>query len=184
MRNHCKTKVCLKPIIFKWVLTTELICLQLALSCLSIHVMSWFNSYGWISPSRQDRVTRARFIYPQILKQAKYTYIVFEKMVLNTLDIRHRGTVVSEKWDESCAWSSWWPWECLQVMDLWEGNHVEPQWRCESHLVVSNSFWPHGLYSPWNSPGQNTGVSSCSLLQGTLPTQGLNPGLPHCRQIL
>ena len=40
------------------------------------------------------------------------------------------------------------------------------------------------LYSPWNSPGQNTGVSSLSLLQGIFPSQGLNPGLPHCRQIL
>ena len=41
-----------------------------------------------------------------------------------------------------------------------------------------------GLYSPWNSPGQNTGVGSLSLLQGIFPSQGLNPGLPHCRQIL
>ena len=40
------------------------------------------------------------------------------------------------------------------------------------------------LYSPWNPPGQNTGVSSLSLLQGIFPTQGLNPGFPHCRQIL
>ena len=54
----------------------------------------------------------------------------------------------------------------------------------ESRLVVSDSFWPNGLYSPWNSPGQNTGVGSFSLLQGIFPTQGLNPGLPHCRQIL
>ena len=37
---------------------------------------------------------------------------------------------------------------------------------------------------PWNSPGQNTGVSSLSLLQGTFPTQGSNPGLPYCRRIL
>ena len=37
---------------------------------------------------------------------------------------------------------------------------------------------------PWNSPGQNTGVGSLSLLQGILPTQESNPGLPHCRQIL
>ena len=43
---------------------------------------------------------------------------------------------------------------------------------------------PHGLYSPWNSPGQNTGVGSLSLLQGIFPTHGLNPGLPHCRTIL
>ena len=43
---------------------------------------------------------------------------------------------------------------------------------------------PYGLYSPWNSPGQNTGVGSLSLLQGIFPTQGSNPGLPHCRGIL
>ena len=43
---------------------------------------------------------------------------------------------------------------------------------------------PHGLYSPWNSPGHNTGVSSLSLLQGIFPTQGSNPGLLHWRQIL
>ena len=40
------------------------------------------------------------------------------------------------------------------------------------------------LYSPWNSPSQNTGVGSLSSLQGIFPTQGSNPGLPHCRRIL
>ena len=54
----------------------------------------------------------------------------------------------------------------------------------DSHSVVSDSLQPHGLYSPWNSPGQNTGVGSHSLLQGIFPTQGSNPGLPYCRQIL
>ena len=49
---------------------------------------------------------------------------------------------------------------------------------------MSNSLRPQGLYSPWNSVGQNTGVGSLSLFQGIFPTQGLNPGLPHCRQIL
>ena len=44
---------------------------------------------------------------------------------------------------------------------------------------MSNFLRPHGLYSPWNSPGQNTGVGSISLLQEVFPTQGLNPGLPH-----
>ena len=43
----------------------------------------------------------------------------------------------------------------------------------ESHLVTSNSLQPHGLYSPWNSPGQNTGVGSLSLLQEIFATQGL-----------
>ena len=55
---------------------------------------------------------------------------------------------------------------------------------CESCSAVSDSLRPHGLYSPWNSPGQNTGVGSCSPLQGIIPTQGSHPGLPHCRQIL
>ena len=54
---------------------------------------------------------------------------------------------------------------------------------CKSHSVVSDSLWTHGLYSPWNSPGQNTGVGSLSLLQGIFPTQGSNPGLPHCRWV-
>ena len=48
----------------------------------------------------------------------------------------------------------------------------------ESLSVVSDSLWPHGLYSPWNFPGQNTGVHRLSLLQGIFPTQGSNPGLP------
>ena len=53
----------------------------------------------------------------------------------------------------------------------------------ESCSVVSDSLqWT--LYSPWNSPGQNTGVGSHSLLWGIFPAQGLNPGFPHCRQIL
>ena len=54
----------------------------------------------------------------------------------------------------------------------------------ESHSVVSNSLRPHRLYSPLNSPGQNIGVSSLSLLQGIFPTQGSNPDLLHCWRIL
>ena len=60
------------------------------------------------------------------------------------------------------------------------------QWKSESeiHSVVSDSLQPHGLYSPWNSPDQNTGVGSLSLLRGIFPIQGSNPGLLHCRWIL
>ena len=47
--------------------------------------------------------------------------------------------------------------------------------------VTSDSLQPHGLYSPWNSPGQNTEVSSRSLLQGIFSTQGSNPRFLHCR---
>ena len=60
---------------------------------------------------------------------------------------------------------------------------VERNWS-ESHSVLSDSLQPHGLYTPWNSPGQNTGVGSLSLLQGIFPTQESKPGLLPCRQIL
>ena len=56
--------------------------------------------------------------------------------------------------------------------------------KSESHSVMSSSLQPRGLYSPWNSPGQNTGVGSCSLLQGLFPTKGSDPGLLDRRQIL
>ena len=67
----------------------------------------------------------------------------------------------------------------------WEGMAIGFNLRIsESRSVVSDSLRPHGLYSPWNPPGQNTGVDSLSLLQGIFPTQGSNSGLPHCRRIL
>ena len=53
-----------------------------------------------------------------------------------------------------------------------------------SHSVMFDFLLSHGLYSPWNSPGQNNAVGSLSLLQGIFPTHGLNPGHLHCRWIL
>ena len=58
---------------------------------------------------------------------------------------------------------------------LWEAHPVCVP-RCS---VVSSSLWPHGLkptrlLCPWNFPGKNTGVASCSLLQGIFLTQGLS----------
>ena len=58
---------------------------------------------------------------------------------------------------------------------------VEQGWRkTNQHSYTSEQQ----LYWPWNSPGQNTGVGSLSLLQGIFPTQASNPGLPCCRKIL
>ena len=59
-----------------------------------------------------------------------------------------------------------------------------PASESESHSVVSDSLRPHGLYGPWNSPGQNTGVGSLSLPQGTFPTYKSNWGLLHWSLIL
>ena len=67
---------------------------------------------------------------------------------------------------------------------------LDPITNLERNKVKISQSCPtlrsHGRYSPLNSPGQNTGVGSLSLLQGIFPTQGSNPGLihPHCRWIL
>ena len=54
-----------------------------------------------------------------------------------------------------------------------------------SYSSHSHGLWESmGLLCPWDSPGQNTGVGSHSLLQGSFLTQGSNPSLLHYRQIL
>ena len=73
--------------------------------------------------------------------------------------------------------------------------HIHPagsgpwgKWKCPSlscvWLFVTTWTQPARLLCPWKSPGNNTGVGYHSLLQGIFPTQGLNPGLLHCRQML
>ena len=88
--------------------------------------------------------------------------------------------------------------ETVTYNGLWFKAHAEPcytqsypimlssNWyylESESRSAVSNCLQPYGLHSPWNPPGQNTGVGSLSLLQEIFPTQGWNPGLPHYRWI-
>ena len=72
------------------------------------------------------------------------------------------------------------------------------QWYCAlqgqvcavlSHLVMSDSLWPHGCSPPGfsvheDSPGKNPGVSCHALLQEIFPIQISDPGLLHCRWIL
>ena len=81
-----------------------------------------------------------------------------------------------------------WLW-ILRVSGMWicwflhlcSFDLVKKKWKSLSRVWL---FATHGLHSPWNYPGQNTGVGSLSLLHRTFPTQRSNPGLPHCRQIL
>ena len=53
---------------------------------------------------------------------------------------------------------------------------------CDRVCKLLSRVWlfatPWTIYSPWNSPGQDTGVGNLSLLQGILQTQQSNPGLP------
>ena len=77
---------------------------------------------------------------------------------------------------------------CALRLEVFEDNVCIWAWsESESHSVVPDYLRPFGLfglYSPWNSSGQNIGVGSLSLLQGVFLTQGSNPGLLHCRRIL
>ena len=60
-----------------------------------------------------------------------------------------------------------------------EFKKIKSVTESESHSVMSDSLQPHGLCSPWNSPGQSTEVGSLSVLQRIFPTQGSNSGLLH-----
>ena len=74
----------------------------------------------------------------------------------------------------------------LFVSDILWVNH---SLHVLSHSVVSDSHATHGLYPArllclWDFSGKNTGVGGHFHLQGIFLTQGLNPGLLHCRWIL
>ena len=60
-----------------------------------------------------------------------------------------------------------------QVSGEWESES-----ESESHSVVSHSLRLLGLYSPWNSPGQNTGVGKPFPSPGDLPNPGIKPRSP------
>ena len=53
-----------------------------------------------------------------------------------------------------------------------------------SHVRLFATLWTVTLLCPWDSPGKSTGVGCHFLLQEIFSTQGSNPGLPHCRQML
>ena len=85
-------------------------------------------------------------------------------------------------WVYACKWNCWIMWKFhVELFD-------KPQTCFLPQMKVSQScptlLRPHGLYSPWDSLGHNTGVGSLYLLQGIFPAQGLNPGLPHYRRVL
>ena len=94
----------------------------------------------------------------------------------------------------SNAWSEKWKCSHLVVSNLVVSNSSRPHRLQPTRLLRPWDFpgkstgmgchclLPHGLYRPWNSPVQNT--EDLPLLQGIFPTQGSNPGLPPCRQIL
>ena len=92
-------------------------------------------------------------------------------------------TFISDDGQES--WSWWWEpvldTLSIQLCACFLFSQWCPQPVFDKKVKVTQSCL---TVTPWNSPGQNTEVGSFSFLQGIFPTQGLNPGLPHCRRIL
>ena len=75
----------------------------------------------------------------------------------------------------------------IPVFGLWRGARVSVAGLVAQlclTLCDPMDLSPPGSSAHRDSPGKNTGVGCHALLQGTFPTQGSNPGLPHCRQIL
>ena len=80
------------------------------------------------------------------------------------------------------------PHSSLPALWVWRSSDFSQSLLLCAWSVVSDSLRPRGLQParllcPWDS-GKNTGVGCHALLQGTFPTQGSNPGLPPCGQIL
>ena len=127
-------------------------------SCISLYALFLEARVGKVQAKRLEGDSRncrnCRLVY-SLLSSHSSRYATFSSFVADPTD-----TAVTQQ-------------QCHRFLD-----------ESESHSVLSDSLRPHGLYSPWNSPGQNTGVGSLFLLQGTFPTQGLNLDILHYRQIL
>ena len=92
--------------------------------------------------------------------------MILRAVVIFSCSLTNRHTIYTER-----------QWPFFSSLTIYESES-------ESCSVVSNTLWPHELYSPWNSLGQNTRVDSPSLLQRIFLTQESNQRLLHCRWIL
>ena len=87
------------------------------------------------------------------------------------------GLAIRARWEHRCEPEPSCPYSFIRSKVKW------------SRSLMSDSLRPHGmqptrLLYPWNFPGKSTRVGCHFLLQGILLTQGLIPGLPHCKQML
>ena len=91
--------------------------------------------------------------------------------VQNLFPIKHKDNCIYWKTEHEHSHIKFW-------IQLQGNKHIDDTKNRSSCNKCLN------LCTPWNSPGQNIVMGSLSFLQGIFLTQGLNPGLPHCRQIL
>ena len=79
------------------------------------------------------------------------------------------------------------PWYICQNQETSSNTLLLTKWsevKSLSHVWLFATPWAIALLHPWNFPGKSTGMGCHFFFQGILLTQGLNPGLLHCRQML
>ena len=161
---------------------------------------TWVQSLGWEDPLEEGMAALSSSLAWRITMDREAWLAAVRGVAKNLTRLSNRAHTHPYRLLTTCMY----PFKCFLITNLFnllttvqgrwgyclhfthgkmKSLKSEVKWS-ESCSVVSNSLWSHVLYSPWNSLGQNTGVGSHSLLQGIFPTQGLNPGLPHCGQIL
>ena len=137
----------------------------------------------WDSPVKNTRVGSHSLFQGIFLTLGLNFGLLHGRQILYHLS--HQGSSVSQ--NVTTLGDSIFPEEIKLKWGFWGGvggaNLIQYDWcsYSESRSVVSDSLWPHGLSSPWNSPGKNVGVRSHSLFQGIFLTLGSNPGLLHCK---
>ena len=108
------------------------------------------------------------------------------------VDVREKHTFVTD-WPWALRDEKRWRWllafapqlvsgEAINWVRGEEGYCLGWKWKLLSRPTLRHSM--DCIVSPWDCAGQNTGVGGLSFLQGIFPTQGLNPGLLHCKWIL
>ena len=102
-------------------------------------------------------------------KALRFRRECFERPCLSQTDEKRACSLASSQLE--FVQVDWW--KNKRDLEILKFRSIIGQWKWnESRSVVSDSLWPCGLYSPWNSPGQYTEVGSLSLLQQIFPTQG------------
>ena len=149
---------------------------------------TWVQFLGW-----EDALEKGTAIHSSILAWRIHMDRVSGLQSMCTQRVRHdwvtkhSTTLTSQRQNNK---RSWWVVKMLVEIKFVDKNGTNPSKRVNVSCSVVPSFlrphWlqPTRLLCPWDFPGKDTGVGCYFLLQGIFPTQGSNPGLLHCRQIL
>ena len=133
---------------------------------LSSNITKWFNSISWrLLMKWVESCNRNKICMPDTMRRTctrfRIAFLILEVALEGTLFLLEiSGVTQSLRCSEyGCVIRS-----CLDFPTLLTPiggeNPSQRRWAAVKVSVVSDSLWPRGPYSPWNSPGQNTGVGA------------------------